>query len=168
MLGKGVLLVTFFFTCVQGLALTVSTTGGNASSPLLYGIMFEDINHSGDGALHGQLMQNNGFQGTNATLTAYGAAGDVTLFIDSANPLTTAITKSLKVSVPSGTTGHAGISKSGYWGIPVNEDTYTSYFWVKGETMMALLLSRWWVLQVGLHMRITLLLSPATIQLSPT
>jgi len=33
--------LVFLATYVQGLALTVSTTGGNASSPLLYGLMFE-------------------------------------------------------------------------------------------------------------------------------
>lgn len=32
---------------VEAVTLTVSPTGGNASSPLLYGIMFEDINNSG-------------------------------------------------------------------------------------------------------------------------
>lgn len=32
---------------VEAITLTVSPTGGNASSPLLYGIMFEDINNSG-------------------------------------------------------------------------------------------------------------------------
>jgi alpha-N-arabinofuranosidase len=30
-----------FYRLVDGATLTVSTTGGNASSPLLYGLMFE-------------------------------------------------------------------------------------------------------------------------------
>jgi alpha-L-arabinofuranosidase len=66
-------------------------------------------------------------------LTAYAAVGDVTLSVDSANPLTTAITSSLKVSVPSGTTGQVGFSNSGYLGVPVNDETYANYFWMKGD-----------------------------------
>ena len=58
--------------------------------------------------------------------------GGVTLSVDTANPLSTAITSSLKVSVPSGTTGQVGFSNSGYLGVPVNADTYANYFWMKG------------------------------------
>lgn len=35
----------------NALTISVSTSGGNASSPYQYGIMFEDINHSGDGGM---------------------------------------------------------------------------------------------------------------------
>jgi len=38
----------------------------------------------------------------------------------------------MKVSVPSGTTGFVGFSNSGYNGVPVNQDTYANYFWMKG------------------------------------
>jgi alpha-N-arabinofuranosidase len=31
--------------------LSVAKSGGNATSPYMYGIMFEDISHSGDGGL---------------------------------------------------------------------------------------------------------------------
>lgn len=92
----------------------------------------QDINNSGDGGIHGQLLQNNGFQGNNPSLKAYAAVGGVTLSVDTANPLSTAITRSLKVSVPSGTTGQVGFSNSGYLGVPVNVDTYANYFWIKG------------------------------------
>lgn len=51
---------------------------------------------------------------------------------DFSNPLTSAITSSLKVSVPSGTIGQVGFSNSGYGGVPVNADTYANYFWMKG------------------------------------
>ncbi|KAJ4389575.1 hypothetical protein N0V93_007046 [Gnomoniopsis smithogilvyi] len=116
----------------QGINLTVSSTGGNASSPLLYGIMFEDINNSGDGGIHGQLLRNNGFQGDSPDLTAYSAVGAANLSVDTDNPLSTAITRSLKVSVPTGTTGQVGFSNAGYLGVPVNADTYSNYFYVKG------------------------------------
>jgi len=91
-----------------------------------------DIGISGDGGIHGQLLKNNGFQGTSPGLTAYAAVGGTTLTQDTANPLSSAITSSLKVSVPSGTTGQVGFSNSGYNGVPVNSDTYANYFWIKG------------------------------------
>lgn len=121
----------------SGLSLTVSSNEGNASSPLLYGFMFEvfgwatmtcqlltthkDINHSGDGGIHAQLLRNNGFQGENATLTAYNAVGGTTLAVDFDNPLSQAIQRSLRVSVAEGTTGQVGFSNEGYWGIQVNQ-----------------------------------------------
>ncbi|OKL61374.1 putative alpha-L-arabinofuranosidase A [Talaromyces atroroseus] len=115
-----------------GVTLTVSKTGGNASSPLLYGVMFEDINNSGDGGIHGQVLKNNGFQGDNPGLTAYAAVGNVTLSQDTSNPLSSAITSSLKVSVPSGATGFMGFANTGYNGVPVLKATYANYFWMKG------------------------------------
>ncbi|OAX84665.1 hypothetical protein ACJ72_00957 [Emergomyces africanus] len=112
--------------------LQVSTCGGNKSSPVLYGIMFEDINYSGDGGIHSQLLRNNGFQGESPDLTAYGAVGDVTLSVDSCNPLSSAIPHSLKISVPEGASGDVGFFNEGYWGIPVSSELYTSAFFMKG------------------------------------
>lgn len=78
------------------------------------------------------MLKNNGFQGDSPGLTAYNEVGGTTLTVDTDNPLNTAITSSLKVSVPTGQTGAVGFSNSGYSGVPVAEDTYASYFWVKG------------------------------------
>jgi alpha-N-arabinofuranosidase len=39
----------------------------NATAPYLYGWMFEDINHSGDGGLYGELLTNRAFDGSNIT-----------------------------------------------------------------------------------------------------
>jgi alpha-L-arabinofuranosidase len=41
LLSQALGLVSLFFSLIQAATLTVSTTGGNASSPLLYGLMFE-------------------------------------------------------------------------------------------------------------------------------
>ncbi|KAJ9648348.1 hypothetical protein H2199_001202 [Coniosporium tulheliwenetii] len=95
--------------------------------------MFEDINHSGDGGIHAQLLRNNGFQGENATLTAYNAVGGTTLAVDFDNPLSQAIQRSLRVSVAEGTTGQVGFSNEGYWGIQVNQASYTTAFYIKGQ-----------------------------------
>ena len=39
----------------------------NATAPYLYGWMFEDINHSGDGGLYGELLTNRAFDGSDIT-----------------------------------------------------------------------------------------------------
>lgn len=47
----------------------------------------------------------------------------MTLSVDAENPLSRAITNSLKVEVPAGLTGQVGFSNAGYLGVPVNADS---------------------------------------------
>ncbi|PGH34989.1 alpha-N-arabinofuranosidase [[Emmonsia] crescens] len=124
---------SFLLVHAETVELQVSSCGGNESSPILYGFMFEDINHSGDGGIHSQLLRNNGFQGESPDLTAYGAVGDVALSVDSCIHLSSAIPHSLKISIPEGASGDVGFFNEGYWGIPVNSETYTSAFFMKGS-----------------------------------
>lgn len=86
-------------------------------------IFYPNILTTGDGGIHGQLLKNNGFQGDDPTLDPYAAIGGAALAIDSASPLTTAITKTLKVS---GGTGQVGFSNSGYNGVAVNQVIFLS------------------------------------------
>ncbi|KAH8424455.1 uncharacterized protein LDX57_002206 [Aspergillus melleus] len=113
--------------------LNVQKDGGNHTSPLLYGIMFEEMDHSGDGGIHGQLLQNNGFQGSNPGLTAYWAIGDVDILQDEANPLSSAILSTLQVQVSPEETELVGFANGGYQGVPVMNATYRCEFWMKGE-----------------------------------
>ncbi|KAJ5675663.1 Glycoside hydrolase superfamily [Penicillium macrosclerotiorum] len=113
--------------------LNVSSNGGNKSSPLLYGIMFEEMDHSGDGGIHGQLLQNNGFQGTSLGLTAYAPVGDVEISQDSTEPVSDAIQSSLKINVSANPTGYVGFANTGYNGVPVMNVTYNTSFWMKGN-----------------------------------
>ncbi|KAJ5111611.1 hypothetical protein N7532_002146 [Penicillium argentinense] len=132
--GVGILLLCFaFFQAAQGISLQVQSDGGNASSPILYGFMFEDINHSGDGGIYGQLLQNNGLQGKNPDLTSWGSIGDATIAVDSNNPLTSAIPHSLRLDVSEGATGTVGVTNNGHWGIPVDGSSFQIYFWIKGD-----------------------------------
>lgn len=87
----------------------------------------------GDGGIHGQLLKNNGFQGNNPGLAAYKAVGDVSLSRDTSNPLSSAITSSLKVTIPADTTGYVGFANTGYLGVPVQAAKYENYFWIKGK-----------------------------------
>ncbi|TGO61169.1 hypothetical protein BCON_0029g00100 [Botryotinia convoluta] len=103
------------------------------AATLIVSTTVSKLKHIGDGGIHGQLLRNNGFQGTNTGLTAYAAVCGTNLTVDTANPLTSALPRSLKVSVPSGTTGQVGFSNAGYLGVPVNDDTYANYFWINGS-----------------------------------
>ncbi|KAL4891408.1 Arabinosidase A [Aspergillus ambiguus] len=117
----------------NGVTLEVSTNGGNSSSPLLYGFMFEDINHSGDGGIYGQMIQNNGLQGSSPNLTAWAAVGDATISVDTTNPLTAAIPNSLNLEIKDDASGPVGFTNEGYWGIPVDGTEYQNSFWIKGD-----------------------------------
>ncbi|KAF9889360.1 hypothetical protein FE257_007470 [Aspergillus nanangensis] len=114
------------------ITLTVSKEGGNKSSPHLYGIMFEEMDRSGDGGIHGQLLRNNGFQGSHPGLTAYAPVGDVDIFQDDVSPVSHAITSSLQVQVMPDETKFVGFSNFGYNGIPVINATYRCEFWMMG------------------------------------
>ncbi|EAU36156.1 alpha-N-arabinofuranosidase A precursor [Aspergillus terreus NIH2624] len=132
--GLGALSLLFsIIESVDGVSLKVSTDGGNSSSPLLYGFMFEDINHSGDGGIYGQMIQNNGLQGSSPNLTAWASVGDGTISVDTTNPLTAAIPNSLKLDIKPDATGAVGFTNEGYWGIPVDGTEFQNSFWMKGD-----------------------------------
>ncbi len=106
-------------------ALTVQVDAtGPAISPFLYGLMFEDISHSGDGGLYAELIRNRTFQ-DNPTAPDFwsvvsdtGAAGSISL--DASNPANTvALTTSLKLQVTQvGAGQRVGVANTGFWGIP--------------------------------------------------
>lgn len=90
------------------------------------------MDHSGDGGIHGQLLQNNGFQGENPGLTAYNAIGEVDISRDTDTPVSNAITSSLKISVRDAASGYVGFANNGYGGVPVQKATYNTSFWMQG------------------------------------
>jgi alpha-N-arabinofuranosidase len=60
----------------SAVSLDISTKSGtrNVTAPYLYGWMFEDINHSGDGGLYGELLRNRAFDGSDV---AWGTIPDI-------------------------------------------------------------------------------------------
>ncbi|KAL4911845.1 glycoside hydrolase superfamily [Aspergillus aurantiobrunneus] len=112
--------------------LTVLPEGGNESSPLLYGFMFEEMDRSGDGGIHGNLLRNNGFQGADPGLVGYKGVGSVELH-ESSTALSDAINSSLSVSVHADATGYVGFANVGYNGVPVRNQTYSCSFWMMGD-----------------------------------
>ena len=110
-----------------------------AVSPRLYGLMTEEINHSYDGGLYGELLQNRAFA-DNATKPAHWSAmtGDqsaATIALDPANPLNPQLARSLRVTVTRADAKHpAGAANEGYWGVPaLPHKTYHASLFAKAE-----------------------------------
>ncbi|KAG9311650.1 glycoside hydrolase family 51 protein [Chiua virens] len=100
---------------------TVSGTASHAIPPLLYGQMLEDINHSGDGGIYAELLQNRAFQqvtpNTPAALYAWSPinSADINVIADP-SPVSTALPNSLQVTIPQGASGQVGFGNAGYYG----------------------------------------------------
>ncbi|MFJ9896812.1 LamG-like jellyroll fold domain-containing protein [Streptomyces sp. NPDC091280] len=108
----------------------------HAVSPILPGLMFEDINHSGEGGIYAELVQNRSMMASDTSADHWSAVGGTTLALDTSTPLNDALTRSLKVVLPTGTgAGHrAGVSNDGFWGIPVRpRTTYTARLFAKAS-----------------------------------
>jgi alpha-L-arabinofuranosidase len=113
-----------------------------------YGLILEDISHSVDGGIYAELVRNRTFKesyqpgsgpGAGAVpywslVTGGGATGSIAL--DLAQPLNTAIDRSLRVhatSIPRG--GRVAASNLGYYGIAVNPaTTYRGSLWARAST----------------------------------
>ena len=98
------------------------------ASPILYGLMTEEINHSYDGGLYAELIQNRAFLDDAKTPAHWSAVtnGDstATIALDPANPFNDKLTTSLRLMVAKAAKNHpAGVANSGYWGIPVQPKT---------------------------------------------
>jgi alpha-L-arabinofuranosidase len=110
---------------------------GPRVNPMFYGLMIEEINHSLDGGLYGELIQNRVFKDDPTTPVHWslvqndGGIGSIAL--DTTQPVSgTALTTSLKVNVSQGQ--RVGAANDGYWGIPVKPFTlYRASFWAKAD-----------------------------------
>jgi alpha-N-arabinofuranosidase len=108
-------------------------------SPRLYGLMTEEINHSYDGGLYAELIQNRAFQ-DNASRPVHwsaltGGSSAATIALDSAEPLNDKLASSLRVMVTQADKKNpAGVANDGYWGIPVrSKTTYHASIFAKAE-----------------------------------
>ncbi|KAM3065019.1 hypothetical protein ACMFMG_001228 [Clarireedia jacksonii] len=138
MLFTGLVLLPVLTGIANAINITASASGGNASSPLAYGLMFEDINHSGDGGIYAELIQNRAFQGNRefpSTLDPWTAVGGAALTLQNTSlPLSSALPTSVNVRSSSNSTGKKiGLSNPGWWGIDVKPQKYTGSFWALGS-----------------------------------
>jgi alpha-N-arabinofuranosidase len=124
---------------VQNATLTINTAAAKAaSSPTLYGLMTEEINHSYDGGLYGEMLRNNVIVGSGWGSTDHWALvqrgnAQGRLELDATTGPSTALPTSLRMDVSSAAEGNrAGIENEGYWGIPVRAATkYHASFYAK-------------------------------------
>jgi alpha-L-arabinofuranosidase len=108
-------------------------------SPMLYGLMTEEINHAYDGGLYAELIQNRIFKdkGTNPVhwSAVTGTGANATIAIVQTDPVTPALSNSLELTISSASpTARAGISNDGFWGIGVFPSTkYHASFYAKSS-----------------------------------
>lgn len=108
----------------------------HAVSPILPGLMFEDINHSGEGGIYAELVQNRSMMASDTAPVHWSTVGGTTLALDTATPLNDALKRSLKIVLPSSTGAgtRSGVANDGFWGIPVRpRTTYTARLFAKAS-----------------------------------
>src|SRR5271168_1205854 len=106
-------------------------------SPMLYGLMTEEINYSYDGGLYGELVRNRNFKEDAKDAVHWqlveerGGVGSTSL--DTGQPFNDAIPASLKLAVTQASGNQrVGIANDGFWGIPVRPNTpYRASFYAK-------------------------------------
>ncbi|KAH9825345.1 family 51 glycoside hydrolase [Melampsora americana] len=107
--------------------------------PNLYGMMYEDINHSGDGGLYAELLRNRALQGKDPkkhqkeALEAWSAVNGIGLKavnLAKTARLSEALPNALEVTVKAGKTGE--LINEGYWGIKIDKDwEYKASFYAR-------------------------------------
>jgi alpha-N-arabinofuranosidase len=123
------------------------TKPGVTVSRQLYGLMTEEINHSYDGGVYGELIRNRVFKDNAKTPEAWSLLqeGDTKASIQlvagdpdnvpmdqRGHAINSALTTCLKLVVETDG-GRAGIANEGYWGIPVKPNTTSkASFYIKG------------------------------------
>ena len=130
-----------FSVAAQGPTLTIQVDHPTAKvSPMLYGLMTEEINHSYDGGIYAELVSDRSIGGGFGSLTNWQmvARGDSMedISVDSTTGPGTEQPRSLKMAVTAATeSAPAGVENDGYWGIAVRPNiTYTGSFWAKTDS----------------------------------
>jgi alpha-L-arabinofuranosidase len=114
-------------------------------SPMLYGLMTEEINYSYDGGLYAEMVRNRVFRDQTFTTEKRDPAhwvlvqkGDAraSMAVQKATGPSTALTDSLKLSVEKADAASpSGIENEGYWGMPLRANTlYKGSLYAKTDT----------------------------------
>ncbi|MBW4889340.1 alpha-N-arabinofuranosidase [Mucilaginibacter sp. HMF5004] len=109
-------------------------------SPTLYGIMTEEINHSYDGGIYAELIQNRIFKDDNkapAHWSLIGTADLGSISLENNQRINDSLTVCLKLSAANASKGNrVGFANDGYWGIPIRpKTTYHASFYAKGDAL---------------------------------
>ena len=152
-LSNLIFLATFSLFCnakiyAQIPSITLHPGQSNAVvSPMLYGLMTEEINHSYDGGLYAELIRNRIFKDSKTipegwSLVKDNPSAEASIKLTGAeeqvpneerrNAINGALSACLRLTVEKAD-GRAGIANEGYWGIPVRPaSTYKASFYIKG------------------------------------
>ncbi|SDZ73105.1 alpha-N-arabinofuranosidase [Arachidicoccus rhizosphaerae] len=140
LLVSGFIAVSSFSSLVAQtttLTLHLDDTTRNVS-PMLYGLMTEEINYAYDGGIYAEIIRNRSFKDNDKypehwTLNS-GVDGQATMSLTTEEPLNDANKMALKLTVTKAGSSGAGIANSGYWGIPVRPNTeYKGFFYAKSS-----------------------------------
>src|SRR5215211_3599396 len=123
-----------------GPTITIDVTTSQARvSPLLYGLMTEEINHAYDGGLYAELIHNRAFLDNPQSPVRWTAVqrdgSAVAIALDRSQPFNQTIPVSLRLDVTHAAAGRsAGVANEGFWGIPVKPKTrYRASFYAKSS-----------------------------------
>jgi len=99
---------------------------GHVSSPMLYGLMTEEINYSYDGGIYAELIRNRSFKDNAKSPDHWSlvknAADSSAIVLDSKHPVNQALTECIRFNLA--TDGkNTGLANDGFWGIPVYPST---------------------------------------------
>ena len=149
-LALGLFVFIVHYANAQTPTLTLDfTKPGAAVSPMLYGLMTEEINHSYDGGLYAELIRNRIFKdnatkpegwslvnedtvNSKASIKLIAATQDNVPFDERRNAINSSLQTCLRLTVEKAG-GRVGIANEGYWGIPVKPSTtYRASFYIKG------------------------------------
>jgi alpha-L-arabinofuranosidase len=125
------------------------TKPGATVSPMFFGLMTEEINHSYDGGLYAELIRNRIFKNNPnapegwslveddtssvASIKLMAATENNVPFDERRHAITGALQTCLRLTVEK-PNGRVGIANEGYWGIPVKPNTtYRASFYLKGS-----------------------------------
>src|SRR6266704_6985131 len=104
-------------------------------SPMLYGLMTEEINYSYEGGLYAELIRNRTFKANVQNPMFWNTVGDAAITLDTNQLLNSALNVSLKLDASKATRASpVGIANHGFWGIPVRPNTtYRASFYARGD-----------------------------------
>ena len=109
-------------------------------SPMLYGLMTEEINYSYDGGLYPEMVKNRTLRDKDWNqqdwLVVQNASAGAKSEQDKTTGPSSALNDSIKLTVTSASAAEpAGLRNMGYWGYPLRPDTlYTASLYAKAET----------------------------------
>src|SRR3954451_18742394 len=87
-------------------------------SPILYGLMTEEINYSYEGGIYAELIRNRTFKANAQNPMFWNTVGDGTIAVDTNQPLNAALNVSLKLDASKASEASpVGFANGGYWGI---------------------------------------------------